>query len=170
MRRAQLLAVAGVGVLALAVPAQAGFGPAELDNEYEGRAERDPFTYVGFDVGNGKVAKVTAQLHYACDDGDQGRARARTKGKLKLDGNRFAGTLRATRDFIANRGGSPGRIKYRVSGKLKSGGRAKGEIDAEIRFRSPEMRGLGELVRCYSGRVDWKAQRGADLDVLETLR
>jgi hypothetical protein len=160
------LLVAGLAMIALSLPAHAGFGPANLDNDYEGRAERDPFTYVGFDVGNGKVAKVTAHLHYACTDGEQGRARARMNGKLTLHGNRFAGTLRAVRDFGASRGGdSPGRIKYRVRGKLKRGGKAKGEIDAEIRFRAPEMRGAGEMVRCYSGRLAWKARRGADLDV-----
>jgi hypothetical protein len=169
VRRALLFAAAAGG-LALAVPAQAGFGPANLDNEYEGRAERDPFTYVGLDARNGKVAKVTALLHYFCDDGEQGHARARVEGKLPVkDGGRFAGTLRATRRFTPRGGTTPGHIKYRIRGKLRQRGLASGEIDAEIRFVPPEMRGAGERVRCYSGGLDWIARRGADVEPKEPL-
>ena len=170
MRRVQLAVAAGLGLAALAVPASAGFGPQDLDNQYEGRAERDPLTYVGFNIvkkqGEQKVAKLTAHLPYTCDNGDSGRARARVKGKLRVSADRFAGTLRVTRVPVEARGGSsPGRIKYRVKGKLQENGKAKGEIDAEIRFTPTKMRGGGDQVRCYTGRLDWKAKRGADLDV-----
>jgi hypothetical protein len=163
--RASLI-LAALGVIALAVPAHAGFGPANLDNDFEGRVEGDITTYFGFDVvkkqGKKKVAKVTALLRYACTDGDGGNASARVKGKLPVKDDRFAGTLRRTADFVA-RGGSPGRIKYGVRGKFTSKRKAKGTVDAEIRFRAEKMRGF-EIVRCYSGEVNWKARRGADVE------
>ena len=71
-------------VLPVAIPAHAGKGP--FDNEYEGRVERDPGTYFGFDLvrddGKRKVAKVTALLAYSCDSGNGGRALARARGRL----------------------------------------------------------------------------------------
>lgn len=174
--RASLI-LAALGVIGLAVPAHAGFGPKELDNDFEGRVERDVTTYFGFDLkrknGERKVAKVTARLRYGCTSGKGGPASARVKGKLPVRGDRFAGTLRFTGDFVsrevAPRGGSPGRVKYRVRGKFTSRRKAKGTVDAEIRFRPTKMRG-GEIVRCYSGEVDWKAKRGADVEPVIPVR
>jgi hypothetical protein len=171
MKRVGLTCAGALIALAVAVPAMAGFGPKEFDNDFEGRVEADPTTYFGFDVkrkkGDRKVARVTALLHYACSNGDGGGASARVKGKLPVEDDRFAGTLRRTADFVtrdlAARGGNPGHIKYRVRGKFTSKRKAKGTVDAEIRFRATKMRG-GELVRCYTGEVDWKARRGADVE------
>jgi hypothetical protein len=172
MRRRLWISSVALGALALAVPANAGFGPAQLDNDFEGRAEKDVTTYFGFDLkskrGEQKVAKVTARLRYSCTDGESGPASARVKGKLPVNGDRFAGTLRRTADFV-DRGGSPGRIKYDVRGKFVSKRKAKGTVDAEIRFRIAPMRG-GELVRCYSGVVDWKAKRGANVEPTFPMR
>jgi hypothetical protein len=166
MRRHLWISSVALGALALAVPANAGFGPAQLDNDFEGRVEKDGTTYFGFDLkskrGEQKVAKVTARVRYSCTDGGSGPASARVKGKLAVNGDRFAGTLQRTADFGKARGDNPGKIKYDVRGRFATKRKAKGTIDAEIRFRSPPMRG-GQRVRCYSGVVDWKAKRGANV-------
>ena len=156
--------------LAIAVPAIAGFaGTGPLDNEFEGRVEGDRTTYFGFNVkgagDNRKVAKVKAHLRYTCTDGEAGGAAARVKGRLRVEDDRFAGTLRRRADFGATRGG-PGTIKYRIRGKFKSKRKAKGTVDAELRFSAAKMRG-GPVIRCYTGEVDWKATRGADLKPIE---
>jgi hypothetical protein len=179
MRRRVLILAVALGTLALAVPASGGFGPAQLDNDFEGRVERDRTTYFGFDVlkkrGKQKVAKVTALLRYSCDGGKAGPARARVRGKLRVNDERFGGTLRRTADFgkargLVARGGSPGKIKYRVRGKFVSKRKAKGSIDAEIRFRAaPPTRGV-KFIRCYSGEVAWKAKRGADVEPVVPMR
>jgi hypothetical protein len=176
MRRA-ILILASLGVIALAAPAHAGFGPKNLDNDFEGRVERDRSSYFGFDVtrrnGERKVAKVTGLLKYSCTDGKGGGASARVKGKLPVKDDRFAGTLRLTADFVnrgvAPRGGSPGRIKFQVRGKFTSKRKAKGTVDAEIRFNGAPGRGEG-LVRCYTGKVDWKVRRGADVEPIFPMR
>ncbi len=167
MRRAVWAAAGPFIALAIAVPAIAGFaGTGPLDNEFEGRVEGDRTTYFGFNVkgvgDNRKVAKVKAHLRYTCTDGEAGAASARVKGKLRVEDDRFAGTLRRRANFGASRGG-PGTIKYRIRGKLTSNRKAKGRVDAELRFRAPEMRGV-PFVRCYTGEVDWKAKRGADVE------
>ena len=173
MRRLLWIPSVALGALAIGVPANAGFGPAQLDNEFEGRVERDQTTYFGFNLkskqGEQKVAKVTARLRYTCDDGEAGPASARVRGKLLVHDQRFAGTLRRTADFVkarglVARGGSPGKIRYRVRGKLATKRKAKGTIDAEIRFRAVAPTRGGQLVRCYTGEVDWKAKRGADVE------
>jgi hypothetical protein len=165
MRRATLCIAVAAGVGALAIPAQAGM--EKFENEFEGVAERDPYTYVGFDVvkkqGEKKVAKVTARLSYACDDGDGGRADDRVDGKLDVgpDG-KFAGTLRGT--TIPTRGGARD-VKYRFKGKFTSKRKAKGTINATLRFTPVSSpRGDVERVRCYTGILDWKAKRGAEVE------
>lgn len=160
--------------LALAVPASAGT-PGIFNNKYEGRVERAPNTYFGFDVtkqqGVTKVKKVTALVHYNCDNGDGGMAAARVKGRLRVKNGRFAGTLSArlgpVRASLARQGPSgSSRFRYRVKGELLGNGRAKGTIDATLRFNqaAPPPRG-GGTVRCYSGKLDWKARRGANVSV-----
>jgi len=160
--------------LALAVPASAGT-PGIFSNKYEGRVERDPNTYFGFDVtkqrGVAKVKKVTALVRYNCNNGDGGMAAARVKGRLRVKDGRFAGTLSARQDPVRAslpRLGPPGssRFQYRVKGELLGNGRAKGTIDATLRFNkaAPPPRG-GGTVRCYSGKLDWKAKRGANVSL-----
>jgi hypothetical protein len=159
----------GAVVLMLAVPANAGPPGSIVDNDYEGRVERTPTTYIGFDIvrsgGVKRVAEVTALLRYHCVTGDGGMALARVNGRLRIDGGRFAGTLRGRPEPFraAHRLGPPStsRIKYRVAGELRRRGRAKGRIDATLSFVPTMMRG-GNRVRCYTGKLDWKARRGAD--------
>jgi hypothetical protein len=167
-RKLSIAVAAGAATLAIALPAAAG-PPPIFENEYEGRAERDRNTYVGFDVTNAggarRIAEVTAFLRYVCDDGNAGPAVARVEGRLRVEDGRFRGTLRGepVEARVAPRGPAPTRIAYRIAGKLQEGGRAKGTIDATLRF-TPSMRGIGR-VRCYTGELDWRTRRGADVVV-----
>jgi hypothetical protein len=168
IRRA--VAIAAVIAFGFAVPATAG-PPAIFDNQYEGRVERNPTTYFGFDVikrqGEKKVAKVTALLRYNCVNGSGGDAAARARGKLRVEDDRFRGTVSglalAARAPHRRLGPSGLRVTYRLKGRLLERGRAKGTIDATLRFTPVPARGDG-LVRCYTGELDWKARRGADVN------
>jgi hypothetical protein len=157
-----------IGILAFALPASAGPDPLH-ENDYEGKVERDPFTYLGFDVvqqGGGKrIARFTAHLAYNCSNGSGGRATARARGKLKVRDGAFAGKLSVREEDIPVRAtgarrGAPLEMTYDVSGELRRGGRARGRVDGVIRFEGAP-RGTDPF-RCYSGRVDWRAERGAD--------
>ena len=160
---------AGIAVLLLVIPANAGPPGSIFDNQYEGRVERTVGTYFGFDLnrtpGGKKVAKVSALLRYNCVNGDGGVAAGRVNGRLRVEGDRFAGTLRGQPEpvRVGHRLGPPStsRIKYRVAGELRRRGRAKGSVDATLSFVPKMMRG-GNRVRCYSGKLDWKARRGAN--------
>jgi hypothetical protein len=75
--------------------------------------------------------------------------------------------VRGTPLFRApHRLGPPGdaRIRYRVEGTLLKRGKAKGKLDATLTFTPTFARGDGQL-RCYTGKVDWKARRGAEAPV-----
>jgi hypothetical protein len=161
--RALLVGVCVAGISATAVPATAG--PTDLfEAQYEGRAERDPSTWLGFDVirrdGVRKVARVGALLRYSCDNGDGGSAYGRASSRLRVgDEGRFSGKLEA--DQVKTRG--PGNsVTYDIAGRLREGGGARGTIDAVLRFTSASPR--GEPVRCYTGGLSWRAERGADTD------
>lgn len=170
MRRAAV--AAGLAGLVLAIPASAGPPGSIVDNGYEGRAERNPTTYFGFDVvrsgGTKRVAEVTALLRYNCVNGSGGDALARVNGRLRIKDDRFAGTLRGEPEPFraAHRLGPPSAatVTYRLKGKLEGRRRAKGTIDAELFFQ-PSMMRRGSLVRCYSGKLDWRARRGANAPV-----
>jgi hypothetical protein len=155
--------VIGLGLL-LAIPAQAGL--KFTDNQYEGRAERDPFTYFGFDItsqdGRKKVAKVTARLSYQCAGGSGGRATARARGKLAIEDGAFAGRLSVPQDQIPTRARGASTMTYDLTGELRRRGRARGTIDAVIRFAAAPRRRGGN--RCYSGKLDWRARRGAEVE------
>jgi hypothetical protein len=156
------------GLLAFALPASAGPVPL-FDNQYEGKVERNNFTYLGFDVvgqGTKKAARITAALHYSCTSGAGGRAAARARGRLRIKDGAFSGEVSVPKGEIPVRAararGAQSSMTYKVSCKLRPGGRARGKIDAEIRFEGIP-RGIDPF-RCYSGRVDWRARRGADVE------
>lgn len=157
MKRRYVLLIMLVAMASLAVPASAG-PPTLFEHEYEGRAERDPDTYLGFDVvranGGKKVAKFSAFLKYHCAGDSGGNAYARARGRLGIANRRFAGTLEADQFPTRAAMGAPDRIRYRVRGKFRRGGVARGRIDAEL-F-------LNDGTRCYSGELDWRARRGAE--------
>lgn len=165
MKRKYLFAAVTLVVTSMAVPAGAG---SLFENQWEGRAERDPQTYLGFDVirgGGGKnVARVTAYLGYHCVNGDHFRVYGQLPGRLAVERRRFAGTLRG--EFASPRlaRGAIDSIRYRVRGRFLRSGRARGRIDAELTFvpAAPPPRG-DTRVRCYSGDLDWRARRGGDV-------
>jgi hypothetical protein len=160
-RRTTVALLAIVAGLAMAVPASAGPPPDLFDNQYQGKAERDPQTYVGFVVirrnGKSKVGRVTGLLPFNCVDGISGRVYARARGKLPVDdGGRFSGKVVAD-NFLAR--GADQEVTYEFAGRLGKRGRARGTIDGVLTFQP--TRGL-ETVRCYTGELDWRARRGAD--------
>jgi hypothetical protein len=161
MKRVLMVGICCAAACGATVSAWAG--PKDLfDAQYQGKAERDPASYVGFDVvrggGKRKVARVAAVLPYHCLDGASGRAFARVRGKLPIDdAGEFAGTLRGD-EFLA-RGGDTS-VTYRFDGRLRRRGKARGTIDGELRF--PSMMRGGGTVRCYTGGLNWRTKRGAD--------
>jgi len=165
MRRGLLLGLCIAAAWAIVAPAHAG--PKDpFAAAYEGRVERDRTTWLGFDVirddGRRKVARVAAYVPYNCDDGAAAHGYGRVNGRLTVGpGGRFAGTLEG--DGVIARGADD-RLTYALRGRLGAGGRARGTIDAVVRFRS-KARG-GGFTRCYTGVLDWRARRGADTDPL----
>jgi hypothetical protein len=168
-------AAIGIAIAALAVIAtQAMASPP--DNDYEGRAEKDTATYVGFNVdgsqGDKEISKVKAYLSYTCRNGNGGGLFGVAKGKLRVKpDDTFAGTLKVPASSIIARGGTENPFsdfKYRFEGKLGKKGKAKGTIDASLRYAGGSGRGSASTV-CYTGELDWKAKRGADLEVESML-
>lgn len=160
MRRVLIAGICLAAACAVGVPAQAG--PVDpFEGQYEGRAERDPSTWIGFDVirrdGKRKVTRVEGYLPYHCDDGDGAHGYGVVRGKLAVrERGRFAGKLMG--DEVLARGADD-RLTYDIAGRLRGGGRARGTIDAVVTFI-----GMSGRVRCYTGELDWRAQRGADAD------
>ena len=163
--RATSKALVATLAIAATVPAQALAG--DPLNDYEGHAERDSSTYVGFDKqakhGKTKVAHVTAALRYTCTNGDGGLAFLQARGGLKVEQKRFSGKLSIKESPVR---GGPSDASYEFAGKLGKHGRAKGTIEGELFLTSMRSRG-GAPVRCYTGGLDWKAKRGADISIDE---
>lgn len=163
MKRALLVGGCIAAMWTMTLPA--GAGPSDLfEAQYEGRVERDPSTWLGFEVirrdGGRKVGSIAALLAYNCDSGESGRAYARVRGKLPVDSEgRFSGKLEG--DQVKARGAGSS-ATYELAGRLGSRGRARGTIDGVLRFRA--MTRGGGFVRCYSGGLSWRAKRGADSD------
>jgi hypothetical protein len=164
-------AFGGTVLLAGALAASAIAGPGLPDNQYEGRAEGDSSTYVGFDVvkndGQRKVKAVSAFLTYQCQGGGGGEAFIRARGRIKVnEDGRFRGTVRSdevpTRGALARRGAEE--TTYLFKGRLKQGGKARGRIDANITFSGPPIRRGTPGQRCYTGELDWRAKRGAEVE------
>lgn len=163
MKRALLVGSCVAWMWTAALPA--GAGPSDpFEAQYEGRVERDPSTWLGFEVirrdGERRVGGVAGFLPYNCDNGEAGRAYARVRGKVPVDGEgRFEGKLEGDQAKARGAGDS---VTYELAGRLGSRGRARGTIDSVLRF--PVMTRGGASVRCYSGELNWRAKRGADAD------
>lgn len=127
-------------------------------NDYQGRAEGDSTTYVGFDLVNRttKLKNFGAVLNYHCPgQPDTLSVAGNSKGGLKVkEKGRFSGKLEGR---LMSRGDSQ-KLSYKVTGKLGKHGKAKGTVDAV--FFNEFTRG-GRPVRCYSGGLDWKVRKGA---------
>ena len=157
------LTVAALAAFSFACVAQAG---DIADNQYQGRVEKTPGSYFGFNVkkqhGVKRVKRVAAYLPYHCRGQTEPlRVYSEADGSLKLkpDGS-FAGKLKATQ--FLGRGGTGPRGTYELEGKIGDNGVAKGRIDANLRVNQARARG-GSSLRCYSGGLDWKAKEGAEV-------
>jgi hypothetical protein len=167
MRRQTTLVLAATALAAFsfACVAQAG---SLAENQYEGRIEKTQATYFGFDIkkdgGVRRVAKVAAYVPYHCrGNGESARLYGEAKGSLRVnqDGT-FSGKLDVT-DVLLR--GTSIRGTYEIDGELGKAGKAKGRIDARLASHDTK-RGLSGL-KCYSGGLDWKAKRGAEVEVAD---
>lgn len=154
--RLSLLTGATLLIGLVLAPATRAGGP---QSEFQGRAEKDPGTFVGFDVakhnGKSKITKFQAVLAYTCEDGrGGGYAFAKGRGSITAKpSGRFAGKLRIT-EFESRRGDPLPGSSYAVAGKLPKHGKARGTADAKLIFGG-KNRGSSTST-CYTGRVDWK--------------
>jgi hypothetical protein len=162
MKRLATIALAVAALIAVCAPAAS----AGIDNEYQGRVERTDGTYFGFDLahkhGTTRVKRVIALLNYSCAGGSGGRAPALARGSLKVEKGAFAGKLQLDTSSRAARGGIS-RGSYTVTGELRKHGKASGTIDAVV--FTTNVRARRGSIRCYTGRLDWKATKGATVPI-----
>lgn len=150
-------ATAVAGLALLVAPAMAG------SYDYEGKAQKDENNPVRFDVKEGKkrdkVAGFFAGLPYHCTDESDQRDSIFLDGKLKLNKKgKFSGKLKYDSDNSMMRRALFGyRTQYKLKGKVKKNGKARGTIDATQTYFLSEDRNPEEKVRCYSGGLKWKA-------------
>ncbi len=126
--------------------------PNDDENEYEGRIENTSGTYFGFDLNASKtkVKGITARVGHACENDDLVIVLAEADGDLSLNGaRRFSGNVsNSDPDY---------KVKYHVEGKLRNHGRARGILRGSYKDDSYET-------PCRTGKVHWRAKRGADID------
>ena len=152
MRRALATALSFAFVFG-AAPAIAGVSSGDDDNDYEGRVDKNDDLYFGFDLNGdkSKVKGITAKLGYACENDDLVITLVETDGSLNLtDSGRFNGEM-------TYRENPNNKVHYRVEGKLRKQGRARGTLKGTYEdpfYETP----------CRTGEVDWRAKRGADID------
>ena len=153
--RKRILAVAGVAALVMGTSAV--IAGARGGVEYGGQIEKDPNTFIGFDVeGSGKHKTVeglfTNGVSVACDNdafsGRQGNLSIEKALKVKKNGS-FKG--KETRVLPVRAIGVPTKYKVSVKGKVK-GKKAKGTVSVGL---------LGNDAHCYSGSLKWKAKKPA---------
>jgi hypothetical protein len=138
--------VATVSVVPLA---RAGTIVITFDRDYEGRVERDSNTWFGFDVdnvnGHKKARHIQFYVPMACRGDGQFRLLAGVEGAFRVRHHRFHGTG----DLRFVKGGG----EATVTGRLRRHGRARGTVDVTTPGDSD----------CYSGVLEWRARRGADV-------
>lgn len=161
-RASKAIILASMVTMLVAGSALAG-GAAPTDDQYQGAVEKTAGTYFGFDLakkhGVTKVKHVSAIVNYNCaGQGEGGRIYARSNSSLKVKNGRFSGKVKL-KTVLPSRGSTGSSGTYGVSGKLLKHGKAKGTVDGVV-FLDLSGRG-GPRIRCYSGRVDWKAKKGA---------
>jgi hypothetical protein len=159
----------------LAVPALATAGVLQPDNQFQGRVEGDPNTYFGFDVTGSKdrekVRHVTATLPMTCYSSDQGMVETNIPGSFKLrrprveiisvgSGGHHRHTVRRLhyRFFYAEADVETpdGSGEAYLYGAVRHHGKARGYIRVQTHSES--------LGKCYSGGLEWKAKRGANVN------
>jgi hypothetical protein len=146
--------VAGLAAALVAVaPAQAGVSSGDDENEYEGRIDGIDGYYFGFDLNDAKTkAKgITARVGYECDNDDLVVTLVEANGQLNVnDAGEFNGK-------VSYKEGPNSGVEYRVRGSLGNKGKASGTLKGKYEdpfYDTP----------CRTGRVDWRARRGADVE------
>lgn len=145
-------AVAAAAVLVPAIHAVAG----EVDNQFEGRIEKDLNTYMGLDVvkQNGKkfVANGIGYSSYWCVDDGPGYVAFSTGAKIRIgDDGRFSAKQRGVLD-----GGSP--VTVRISGRV-NGPVIKGSVG--WRFTDNTATPTDD---CYTGQRAYRVVRGVEVN------
>lgn len=165
MRRRRVFA-AVTSAAALAMAASAGAGVP--DNDYQGRAEHDRGTFVGFDLtkkhGKTKVSHLVAALPYHCL-GDNPTFFSEADGSLRVGSDKhFKGTLQVP---IKKRGVDATSAHIEISGKLGKRGKATGVIEGVVVFTNVE-RGGPPTGRCYTGGLTYSVKKGATVSFPST--
>lgn len=152
---------------ALAVPAVALAGLVfPPDNDYQGRIEGDPNTYFGFNTykRHGKVKRVnriSTAIPVNCYSGDRPIIDVQVPGSFKVIRLRLVNApkpLRGLKLFEADGeriDTDAGAGTVEAFGVLRSHGRSQGTIS--VRTHDPD------LGRCYSGYLEWRAKKGAEV-------
>jgi hypothetical protein len=168
MPRKTVFAATGLAVClaaAISLTASAASAIAGSINDYEGRAEHDRGTYVGFDLvkqdGKTKVTHLNGVLPYHCQ-GSSETFGTNSRGSLKVTNKRFEGTLNIP---IKARGSAAQSAHYELSGKLLAGGKAKGTIQGVVVFIDTGARRAASSERCYTGGLRYSLKKGADIPI-----
>lgn len=143
------LSLCAVLVMSAVAVAVAGSSP-----EYGGRIEKDPNTFLGFDL-TGKAHNQTVkhgsanQVNVACTlDGFSGRLGTIKIKAAKVTNGKFSG--KGSGSLLQMRAvGFPETYAYKIKGKIK-GKNASGTISVTAK---------GQGNRCYSGILKWKATK-----------
>lgn len=158
MKRSLAAVVAAATFVVLTGTASGGTLP---ENQYEGRIQADPNTYIGFDIkkANGvrRVRKIRAVVPAHCHAGFGGHAYTKVSGSLNVKKNgRFKGALSS--DFE----GSP--FRFRISGRVR-GKNASGKLSTRGVYEEPAAARGSETTICYTGVLRWRARRGAEVNL-----
>jgi hypothetical protein len=155
--------VAGLVIaVVLAIPAVVVAGVLfPPDNDFQGRIEGDPNTYLGFDKAHHKVGNFAMALPLNCYSGDRGIAQTTLDKRFRLQRvfPPHSGLPKALRRLRVFFGAGPvetdtaGSGSATVFGLLSPHRRPQGEVDVTTHGES--------FGKCYSGRLDWNVRRGA---------
>jgi hypothetical protein len=139
MRRTVVTAMAATAAL-LAPPAFGGGVERGFENEYSGTVKGNNHNYFGFDVEGKKAVKIGATLYYPGDCGGDPYA-YQSNDKLAIEHGRFKGTVTGTTTYD---------YKYKVTGRIKPGGKASGRITAILD---------GSGLSCHYPKSKWTASK-----------
>jgi hypothetical protein len=153
MKRIAAVAVA----VAVLVPAVYAFAGPVPENQFEGRIERDPNTYMGLDIvrQNGKkfIAHGLGYGPYTCIGGSQGFVTFTTGKRIKIsDGGRF----RAVQNTSLANGKAIGTL--RISGRVN-----RRVIKGSAGWRLEDEPGPGD--DCYTGQLAYKVSKDNEVEV-----
>jgi hypothetical protein len=155
MKRTAAALAAGLALMALGATGALGI---LIDTEYQGHAKGDAGgSFVGFDVkqshGEKKVKNFQVQgLDFECDGGSPGQVGPTSVDDAfpVNDNGEFGGRSHATIFPVFD-------PMAKVTGKLKPGGKAVGTIRMHGKLDPEGQPGI----KCDTGTLGWKAEKGA---------